>query len=134
MRRKSGRRAKQRSHRRIRHHQRGISGPLGKFGSFLKGLFRKPVSHVVAPAIGLAAVLQLLFTPLSNGDSWVGRLMNGIQAMRSGGGPAAILQQDPAGGNLFNTMGAQLIQNAMSAAVTGIGAAITYKIGRLLGM
>jgi hypothetical protein len=117
-----------RSHRRrIRHHKRGATGVGGKIGGFLKRIFLKPVSHVVAPLIGFAAVLQL-FTPLANGDGFWARL-NTIIASEG---------KNPLGSdgtnNIFTIIGPQLIQNALPAAFTGVLAAITYKIGRWLGV
>ena len=116
--------------RHYRRHRRGTTGGIThRIGAWMRGATRKPITKVVAPGIGIAAVFQLLFTPLNNW-SWVqgvGTTINNLNVNKG-----ATLGQD-----LSNTAafaGQQLMANAFPAAMTGIGAAVTYKIGKWLGM
>lgn len=99
-------------------------------------VLKKPVTKGIAPAIGLAALLQLAFTPLSNGDSWLGRVLSGMAAFKAGGGKDAtlLLATDPDGNNAFTIAANQLVQNALPAAVTGLTAGVVYKFGKWLGL
>lgn len=108
-------------------------GVGGRLKNFFMSALRKPVSHIVAPAIGLAAVLQLLFTPLPNGDGWVNRLKFGFQKYAISKNPMDLLGSDGVN-DITTIIGPQLIANAIPAAITGIGAAITYKIGKWFGL
>jgi len=82
----------------------------------------------VAPSIGVAAILTLV-APLPNGDGFWNRLAMIISS--KGSNP---IGADSSGNNIFTVLGPQLLQNAPTAALEGIGAAIVYKVGRWLGM
>jgi len=79
--------------------------------------------------MGVTAVLQLLFTPFNNW-SWVQGLsvtMNNLQNNKG-----ATLGTDLS--NTASFASVQLLNNIFPAALTGIGAAITYKLGKMFGL
>ena len=102
---------------------------MGKIGSWFSRILRRPVSHVIAPAIGIGALLQLLFGPSPMTSPWTA-LANTINNWKANQG--ATLATDLA--NVGLDFQAQILANALPAALTGIGAAVVYKVGRWLGL
>lgn len=119
-------RSRQGGRRFFRRHRRGASGMWSRF----RGVFRKPVSHVIAPALGVSGLVALIFSPLPNGDSWIGRVMSIIANARSGR-PIDMIGGDASGNNVFTILGAQLQQNVILAAPILAGAAIAGIVGRI---
>lgn len=105
---------------------------MGKFGGWIKGIVRKPITKIVAPAIGIGAALNLL-KPMANGDGVINRLNTILASLQPGQTPN-ILAQDSGGNNILSIAAAQLQANAIESAFLGVGAAITYKIGKIFGM
>lgn len=102
--------------------------------NFLKTTARRPVSRVIAPAIGIGAGIKLIFTPLANGDSWLVRLKTGYANFNTSKNPMDLLDTDGQGNNAFTILAAQIEQNALPAAIAGVGAAVVYKVGRWFGL
>lgn len=84
-----GRRHRRRGGRSLRRSRRGTGG----FGKRLLSFFKRPISHIVAPTLGISGLLALILVPLPNGDSWMNRLQMGFAGDWSigGGGGAGVL-------------------------------------------
>jgi hypothetical protein len=117
-------------HRRhIRHHSRGATGIGGRIGAWFGRLIKKPISHLLAPAFGISAILTLLLTPrASDGGSWIGGLTTMFIAIKAGNANEAGFAAQWAA----NALKDQVIQNALPAAGLGILAAITAWFGRVM--
>lgn len=103
----------------------------------IMGALERPVSRVLAPAIGLSAIAQLFLVPLPNGDSVVGRLVSAYTSMKNGdqaGAQVAIAGDGGANTGIGPVLVAQVQQNAFGAILTGIGAGVVGYVGRKLGV
>ena len=72
--------------------------------------------------------------PLSGGDSWIGRLNSGFANFQTSKNPIDLLATDQYGNNVITVFVSQIQQNALPAALEGVGAAIVYKIGKFFGL
>jgi len=91
------------------------------------GIFRKPVSHIIAPTLGIGGLLYLLFTPVSTGDSWLRRL---IASFQGNYGPGNYIGQDQSGNNVFTIAAQQITQNLAGAAPFFLGSVLAAWIGK----
>jgi hypothetical protein len=99
-----------------------------------KGILGAPVSRVVAPTLALGAGIGLVTRPLPNGDGWIGRAQSGYGYFQNSGNPMDLLATDPAGNNVFSILSYQIENNAGSALITAVEAALLGKLGRWAGM
>lgn len=113
-----------------------------KARSFTRGapntVLGRPVSRMVAPTIAIGAEAKLIFTPLSNGDSWIGRTNTAIQSMATAAqtgnwAGANPFGQDAAGNNIGSIFALQVEQNAPSAVVMALESVALGALGRFFG-
>jgi hypothetical protein len=116
--------------RRKSRRRKSSKGITGKIGGWISRIARRPVSHVIAPALLISGVLTLVAMPLSNGDGIFGR----IQSAFNSKGTNIFAADNPttgSGNNMFSILALQLQQNLPTATPQLIGAAIAAIVGRI---
>lgn len=102
---------------------------MHKAGSWVKGLARRPLSYVVAPALAVVGILQLISLPLPNGDGILAR----IQTIINSKGSNVFAYDNPgngSGNNIFSIAALQVQQNLSTAIPTLIMSAAAAVVGK----
>ena len=107
-------------------------GLVGRFGGWISRAASKP-SKPISAALTLGGLIYLIFAPLSDGDSWLGRILTGMQTAIETKNPAALLAQDSAGNNAISILGLQLTSNVWGALPMFAGAVVVRWLGRKFG-
>lgn len=102
---------------------------MAKVEGFFGKLARRP-SRVIAAALGIGGLINLLFTPLPDGDSWMSRLKQGFDNFQSSKNPMDLLADDGAGNNVISVLGIQMVNNVWTSLPMFAGAAIAGWVGR----
>lgn len=98
---------------------------MHKIGGWFKGLFRRPVSRIITPALGTAAIATIVFAPDSNGFSLFNSLAALVGLQPDGTMGARDLTQ-------VNNIPGHIVSGTMAAVPLMIGTAIAGLAGRIL--
>lgn len=93
----------------------------------------RPITKGVAPALGFGSLLALTTRPLSNGDGWIPRIVNGAANAKASGNPMDVLGLDTAGNSAPSILSYQIEQNAGSAIMLALESVGVRAIGNLVG-
>lgn len=105
---------------------------MGRFGGWIKSIASRP-SKPIAAALTIGGLVYLLLNPLSDGDSWLGRLKSGYAQAQASGNPFDMLAFDDAGNNALSIAGLQIVNNIWGAAGPLAGAVVVRWLGRRFG-